>query len=59
VIPFGVLVVFVVLPHAGVSRNDALITKIASSPQAFRARFPPVAAPIPTNPSSGTGSHNP
>ena len=59
VIPFGVEVRFVVLPHAGISRTDALTTKIASKPEAFRARFPPVAAPTPTSPSSGIGSHRP
>ena len=59
VIPFGCETRFVVFPQAGISRKHALTTKIASNPKAFRARFPPVAAPTPTSPSSGIGSHSP
>jgi hypothetical protein len=58
VTPFGVaVVVAVLLPHAGIRINVPLNTKRANSHQAFRARFPPAAAPSPTSASMGKGSH--
>jgi hypothetical protein len=57
VTPFGVAVAVPVLLQAGSRINVPLITKRASSPQAFRDRFPPAAAPRPTSASMGKGSH--
>jgi hypothetical protein len=59
VIPFGVVVVgVVVFVHAGSKRNAPLTTKSASNPHAFRARFPPTAAPKPASASMGKGSQS-
>ena len=59
VTPFGVVVVVpVVPPHEGSSRNAALATSTASKPRAFRERLPPNAVPTPANPSSGSDSHS-
>src|SRR6266568_4601040 len=58
VTPFGVVVEVVVLPQAGVNASAPLITKSASRPHAFLARFPPAAAPNPASASMGRGSHS-
>jgi len=58
VTPFGVEVLFVVLPHAGISRSEPLSTKRPSSHHALRVCFPPAAAPTPTRASIGKGSQN-
>jgi hypothetical protein len=46
-----------VLVHAGSRKKDPAIIKRASSPQAFRDRFPP-AAPKPAITNIGKGSHS-
>jgi len=56
--PLGVVVELVLFPHAGVRMKDAHSTKSASTAQALRTRFP-LAAPIPTSPSSGAVIHKP
>ena len=59
VTPFGVVVLVpVVPPQEGSSRNAALATNTASTPNAFRGRLPPNAVPIPAKPSSGIDNHS-
>lgn len=54
----GVEVEVVALLHAGISRSVPLSTNRASSPHAFRDRFPPAAAPRPARASIGNGSQS-
>jgi len=59
VTPFGVVVVGVVLlPQAGASKSAPLITKTASSPEAFRNGLPPTTEPRLTSESIGTRSQS-
>jgi len=58
VTPFGVDVeVLVLLPHPGNRSSVPPTTNRASTPQAFRDRLPPAAAPTPANASRGKGNH--
>ena len=60
VVPLGVVVetLLLVLPHAGSRSSDPLTTNKASSPHAFRERFPPAATPRQMKPTIGRGNHS-